>query len=181
MTRHGLCIRRKTTESQKDTEKLIDKLIAYVLQARRLRVKFSYSDSDIIAMDETACHVMETVKQELRTSKIDPLIVPGGCTKYIQAPDVVWNKPFKANVTEKYDEWMAGEAHSFTAAGNMRAPARREIVKWILAAWDGLDKTMIINSFKSCALTVALDGLEDGHIHCFKENQPCRAGLQRLK
>ena len=41
MTRHGLCIRRKTTESQKDPEKLIDKLIAYVSQARRLRVKFS--------------------------------------------------------------------------------------------------------------------------------------------
>ena len=54
MTSHGLCIQRKTTESQKDPEKLIDKLIAYVLQARRLRVKFSHSDSDIIAMDETA-------------------------------------------------------------------------------------------------------------------------------
>ena len=65
---------------------------------------------------------------------------------------------------------MAGEAHSFTAAGNMRAPARREIVKWILAAWDGLDKTMIIDSLKSCALTIAVDGSEDGHIHCFKEN-----------
>ena len=38
----------------KGSQKLIDKLIAYVLQARRLRVKFSYSDSDIIAMDETA-------------------------------------------------------------------------------------------------------------------------------
>ena len=124
---------------------------------------------------------METVKQELRTSKIDPLIIPGGCTKYIQAPDMVWNKPFKANVTEKYDEWMAGEAHSFTAAGNMCAPPRREIVKWILAAWDGLDKTMIINSFKSCVLTVAVDSSEDGHIHCFKENQPCRAGLEWLK
>ena len=94
---------------------------------------------------------------------------------------MVWNKPFKANVTEKYDEWMAGEAHSFTAAGNMRAPPRREIVNWIPAAWDGLDKTMIINSFKSRALTVAMDGSEDGHIHCFKENQPCRAGLERLK
>ena len=44
-----------------------------------------------------------------------------------------------------------------------------------VAAWDGLDKTMIINLFKSCALTVAVDGSEDGHIHCFKENQPCRA------
>lgn len=54
MSRHGLCIRRKTTESQKDPEKLIDKLISYVLQARRRRVKFSYNDSDIIAMDETA-------------------------------------------------------------------------------------------------------------------------------
>ena len=124
---------------------------------------------------------METVKQELHTSKLDPLIFLGGCTKYTQAPDVVWNKPFKANVTEKYDEWMAGEVHSFTAAGNVRAPARREIVKWILAAWDGLDKTMIINSFKSCTLTVAVDGSEDGHIHCFKENQPCCAGLERLK
>ena len=31
-----------------------------------------------------------------------------------------------------------------------------------VAAWDGLDKTMIINLFKSCALTVAVDGSEDG-------------------
>ena len=80
----------------------------------------------------------------------------------------------------KYDEWMAGEAHSFTPAGNMRAP-RREIVQWILSAWDGLDKAMIINSFKSCGLTVAVDGSEDAHIHCFKEKQPCQAGLERLK
>ena len=50
-----------------------------------------------------------------------------------------------------------------------------------VAAWDGLDKTMIINLFKTCPLTFAVDGSEDGHIHCFKENQPCRAGLQRLK
>ena len=76
---------------------------------------------------------------------------------------------------------MAGEAHSFTAVGKMRAPPQRERVKWILAAWDGLDKRMIIDSFKSCALTIAMDGSEDGHIHCFKENQPYRAGLERLK
>ena len=54
MTRHGLCMQHKTTESQKDPKKLIDKLIVYVLQARWLHVKFSYSDSDIIAMDKTA-------------------------------------------------------------------------------------------------------------------------------
>ena len=88
---------------------------------------------------------------------------------------MVWNKPFKANVTEKYDEWTAGETcetHSFTAVGNIRATPWREIVKWIPVSWDGLDKTMIINSFKSCALTVAVDGSEDRHINCFKESQP---------
>ena len=26
-----------------------------------------------------------------------------------------------------------------------------------------------------------MDGSEDGHIHCFKENQPCRARLERFK
>ena len=31
---------------------------------------------------------------------------------------MAWNKPFKANVTEKYDELKVGEAHSFTPAGN---------------------------------------------------------------
>ena len=36
-------------------------------------------------------------------------------------------------------------------------------------------------SFKSCALNIAIDGTEDELIHCFKENQPCSAGLQRLK
>ena len=40
---------------------------------------------------------------------------------------------------------------------------------------------MIINSFKSCGLTVAVDGSEDGHILCFKKKQPCHAGLERLK
>ena len=39
----------------------------------------------------------------------------------------------------------------------------------------------IINSLKSCGLTVAVDGSEDGHIDCFKEKQPCHAGLERLK
>ena len=40
---------------------------------------------------------------------------------------------------------------------------------------------MIKSSFKSCALNIAIDSSEDELIHCFKENQPCSAGLQRSK
>ena len=67
------------------------------------------------------CHVLDSVKQELNRAKIDPVIVPGGCTKYIQAPDVSWNKPFKAKVTEKYDEWMANTPIPEKTGSCMRA------------------------------------------------------------
>ena len=54
MARNGLSVRRRTTESKKDPDRLIDKLIAYILQVRRQRSRHSYSHSDIIAINETA-------------------------------------------------------------------------------------------------------------------------------
>jgi len=29
---------------------------------------------------------------------LDSAIIPGGCTKFVQAADVSWNSPFKAKV-----------------------------------------------------------------------------------
>ena len=42
------------TELQKDQDRLIDKLIAYILQVQRQQNRHYYSHSDIIAMDQTA-------------------------------------------------------------------------------------------------------------------------------
>ena len=50
MARNGLCIRRCTTEAQK---KLVDKLCAYILKVKRLRMRMNYDLKNIIAMDET--------------------------------------------------------------------------------------------------------------------------------
>ena len=50
MRRHGLSIRRRTTVAQKDPEQLINKLVAYVLQARRLSKLFGYQPCNIIAI-----------------------------------------------------------------------------------------------------------------------------------
>ncbi|RMX59063.1 hypothetical protein pdam_00009979 [Pocillopora damicornis] len=36
-----------------------------------------------------------------------------GTSRYIQAPDVCWNKLFKAACTEKYDEWLNGVPREF--------------------------------------------------------------------
>ena len=211
MKRNGLSLRGKTSIFQKDPEQLIEKLVSYIIQVRRLTTKFKYAELNIIAMDEkpiwsdmisettiditgkseiqvkstgheksrvtvclTAkangvkmkwtnvfkggkrevtreelkqqaviatsgngwmdstlthewvesvlgkfsfsrrllawdsyqCHIANDLKTLLNTYKVNQVIVPGGCTKHIQAPDVSWNKPFKAHCTEKYDEWM---------------------------------------------------------------------------
>ena len=207
---NGFSLQRKTTTAQQDSERLIDKLILYILHARRLSIKYKYPPSSITAMDETSvsngvvsnttihkqgaksvyfkttghekcmvsvclankadgtklkpfvashatkresksldkefesrcvvksssnawmneeltatwvkqvlgafsfnrrllawnsyeCHMTDSVKNDLKEMNIDSVIIPGGCTKYIQASDVCWKKPFKAKMTELYD------------------------------------------------------------------------------
>ena len=47
--------------------------------------------------------------------------------------------------------------------------------------WKNVRIDAIKSSFKSYAFDIAIDGSEDELFHCFKESQPCSAGLQRLK
>ena len=84
----------------------------------------------------------EPVKQLLKEMRIDDALIPDGCTKYIQAPDVFWNKPFKGRIMEFYDEWLASGMHYYTEAGNMKPASRRLIATWILEAWNLVDKEL---------------------------------------
>ena len=129
----------------------------------------------LLAWDTFEAHMTEPVKQLLKEMRIDDALIPDGCTKYIQAPDVFWNKPFKGRIMEFYDEWLASGMHYYTEAGNMKPASRRLIVTWILEAWNLVDKELISRSFKSCALNLKNDGSEDNMIHCFKNGQPCSA------
>ena len=86
----------------------------------------------------------DEVRKELKEINVDPVIIPGGCTKYIQAPDVSWNKPFKTRVTELYDQWLSEGVHQYTEGGNIKAPSRKRIVEWILDAWSQLPKESIV-------------------------------------
>ena len=54
MTHNGLSLRRCTTQAQKTPEKIIEKLISYILYVLRFEEKNKYNLSQIIAMDETA-------------------------------------------------------------------------------------------------------------------------------
>ena len=52
ITRYGLSLRRKTSLAEKDPDQLIDKLVSFVLHARRLAMKPPYDATDTVAMDE---------------------------------------------------------------------------------------------------------------------------------
>ena len=136
----------------------------------------------LLVWDTYECHMEGSLSKSLKQKKIESLLIPGGCTKYIQAPDVSWNKPFKAKVSEEYDEWLSTDGiNNLTDAGNLKSPPRHVIVKWILKAWEKLTPELISKSFKACASNILIDGSEDDTIHCFKAGQPCEKGFPILK
>lgn len=53
LKRNGLSLRRKTPVAQQDPERMVAKLVSYIIQVRRLQIKHNYAPCNIIAMDET--------------------------------------------------------------------------------------------------------------------------------
>ena len=117
-----------------------------------------------LAWDLFKAHITDEVKRKLTASKTESLIVPEGCTKYILAPHLVYNKPFKAKIQEFYHDWLANGVHEYTTAGNMKPVPRRKTVQWVLQAWESLSKEMIIISMKPCTLGLAVDSSKDDKI-----------------
>ena len=76
--------------------------------------KFSFRKG-LLAWDIYEYHMTDAVKKQLHDITVESVLVPSGCTKYIQALDVSWNKPFKVHVTEQYDDWLAKQIHEYTA------------------------------------------------------------------
>ena len=45
----------------------------------------------LLAWESFECHIQSAISADLKAKNFEELIVPGGCTKYMQAPDVSWN------------------------------------------------------------------------------------------
>ena len=93
-----------------------------------------FGAQQLLVWDSFRCHFTPGVKDLLNKGKIDSVIVAGRCMKYIQAPDVSWNKPMKEYLREMYDLWLADRTHELTAHGNMTASPRRQMIEWVLEA-----------------------------------------------
>jgi hypothetical protein len=62
-------------------------------------------------------------------------VVPGGCMKYIQAPDVWWDKPLKEHLSKQYDNWLTNDDNKhFAKGGKLKASALPALVEWVKTA-----------------------------------------------
>jgi hypothetical protein len=135
----------------------------------------------LLVWDSFRCHISNETKAVLSELKIHQAIVPGGCTKYVQPPDVSWNQPFKAAITRFHEDWMQSGTKELTAGGNPRPPPMEIYLQWVSDAWDILSSDLIKESFKACGITNSIDGSEDSLVHCFKSHGPIPEGLEVLK
>ena len=112
--------------------------------------------------DSFKCHVSKDTKDSLKKLKIDQAVILGGCTGFIQALDVYWNKPFNDSYTKSYDDWFESGKQELTVEINPKSAPLEVNVGWIVKAWDSISRDIIVNSFKACGLTKNLDRSEDG-------------------
>jgi DDE superfamily endonuclease len=103
----------------------------------------------LLVWDSFRCHISEGTKKILKELKLDTAVVPGGCTKFIQAPDVSWNQPFKAKLKHLFDDWMANGEKSFTKGRNPRPPSVDVYLGWVVEAWESVSVETVERSFKS--------------------------------
>lgn len=69
---------------------------------------------------------------------------------------------------EQYDAWLSTTTAQ-TPAGNLSAPSKDLLGRWVVEAWRDIPDTIIANSFKTCGLTTLLDGSEAGRIKCIRD------------
>ena len=74
----------------------------------------------LLVWDAYKCHTSKAVSAEISRMIIITAVIPGVCTKYIQAPDFVWNATFKSHLRRCYgdgvhQQWKSEAAVSFVA------------------------------------------------------------------
>ena len=109
--------------------------------------KFFFSRRSL-AWDSFDSHTTNSVEKTLTDCKVDSLVIPGGCTKYVQALDVSWNKLFKTMMKELYDNWLSQGIQEYTISWNLKAPPIKPMVELVLESWASFSLVVIKKSLK---------------------------------
>ncbi|KAH7719676.1 pogo transposable element with KRAB domain-like protein [Aphelenchoides avenae] len=90
----------------------------------------------LLVWDQFSAHKGVDTQAVLKQLKLEMVLVPAGCTRFVQPADVSWNAPFKRKLRSLYNQWMLVGDHQTTAAGNPKPPQPETYLQWVLDAWD---------------------------------------------
>lgn len=106
----------------------------------------------MIIYDKCKVHISSKVLNYLKEKKILHEMIPAGTTGYLQPLDVSINRPLKAKVKERFDQLYSSYGVSKTnrtPAGYLRPPSFDLLIKWILSAYQEIEPSIVVNSFKT--------------------------------
>lgn len=115
----------------------------------------------VLILDSYRPHTAPATSARFEPLETDVVTVPGGCTGLVQPMDTHVNKVFKERLRRSWVEWF--QTAKKNVRGNYIQPSRQNVVSWISRAWTYVTEETIQNSFKSCGISLALDG-SDGHL-----------------
>ena len=154
--------------------KMVGRMIPRLFSASTAIGEFSFHKR-LLMWDANKCHTDETVWAHTISLHLCTAIVPGGCTKFIQAAaHVAWNASLKTTMRSHYVTQI------------ITSTKEEEIWEYLLvnccviASKQSASVKLIKSSFKFCAITTPIDGSGDDETHCFRPQQPCAAGLSLL-
>ncbi len=118
-----------------------------------MRSNLHDAQKTLLVWDLFAAHRDSRVLSFLRSSSIDVIFIPGGCTSVCQVMDIVVNRPFKAHVRNAYISWRATQ---ITAQQPWVAPKRNQVIDWVLDSWHQFPVESLHEGIVKYVLTPAL-------------------------
>ncbi|XP_069606515.1 uncharacterized protein [Ranitomeya imitator] len=119
----------------------------------------------LLVLDQYKAHISECTKKRFKDVKTDLAIIPVDVTNQLQPLDVSINKPFKAFMREKWNDWMAADHHDLTPAEQLKSPTIPQVCKWVKTSWQSIKDETVVRAFEKCGISNALEGSEDNVLH----------------
>ena len=76
------------------------------------------------------------------------VVIPGGCTPYLQAGDIGIFRELKGKLSVAIEAWKNPDGIEYTHGGNPKPPKHSIVELWVGDAWDKVSLSNVKNIIK---------------------------------
>jgi len=117
----------------------------------------------VLVLDSAKCHSGDVIDKVLENSNITILMIPGGCTSFLQPLDTSIFKGVKHGIRKQYLEWLVaqhdkiGKENVLHGNSELKGPEFKDIRQWFCSTMSNLSRQSIANSFVTCGITFGIE------------------------